>query len=46
MKTSLYLAASALAGSAAAKVHHMKLKKVPLSEQLVSHHPSVSAPSP
>jgi len=34
MKTSLYLAASALAGSAAAKVHHMKLKKVPLSEQL------------
>jgi len=36
MKTSLYFAASALAGTVAAKVQHMKLQKVPLSEQLES----------
>lgn len=36
MKGSSLIAASALLGSASAGVHKMKLKKVPLSEQLVS----------
>ncbi|KAK8242248.1 hypothetical protein IWZ00DRAFT_513719 [Phyllosticta capitalensis] len=35
MKSAMLLAASALLGSASAGVHKMKLKKVPLSEQLV-----------
>ncbi|KAL9054182.1 MAG: hypothetical protein Q9162_004290 [Coniocarpon cinnabarinum] len=34
MRNSLVLAAGALAGAASAKVHKMKLQKVPLSEQL------------
>lgn len=38
MKTSILLAAGSLMGAASAGVHKMKLKKVPLSEQLVSHH--------
>lgn len=37
MKNSLIIAAAALLGSAAADVHRMKLQKVPLSQQLVSH---------
>lgn len=37
MKNSLLVAATALLGSASAEVHTMKLKKVPLSEQLVSN---------
>jgi len=36
MKGSSLMAAGALFGSASAGVHKMKLKKVPLSEQLVS----------
>jgi saccharopepsin len=36
MKGSSIMAAGALFGSASAGVHKMKLKKVPLSEQLVS----------
>lgn len=36
MKTSILLAAGSLMGAASAGVHKMKLKKVPLSEQLVS----------
>jgi hypothetical protein len=35
MKTAIFLAAGSLLGSATAGVHKMKLKKVPLSEQLV-----------
>ena len=38
MKTSIFLAAAALAASSEAGVHKMKLKKIPLSDQLVSHH--------
>jgi hypothetical protein len=34
------LTAAALLGAAEAGVHKMKLQKVPLSEQLVSHHNS------
>ena len=37
MKTAILLAAGALASPAVAGVHKMKLQKVPLSEQLVSH---------
>jgi len=40
MKTAIFLAAGSLLGSATAGVHKMKLKKIPLSEQLVSHHRS------
>jgi saccharopepsin len=36
MKTSILLAAGSLMGAANAGMHRMKLKKVPLSEQLVS----------
>lgn len=36
MKGALLTAAAALLGSAHAGVHKMKLKKIPLSEQLVS----------
>lgn len=36
MKGASVIAASALLGAANAGVHKMKLKKVPLSEQLVS----------
>lgn len=35
MKTTAVVAAAALLGSAAAKVHKLKLDKVPLSEQFV-----------
>lgn len=35
MKTASLLVATALAGAATAKVHKLKLEKVPLSEQLV-----------
>jgi saccharopepsin len=35
MKNALFLAAGLLLGSAAAGVHKLKLKKIPLSEQLV-----------
>jgi len=38
MKVALLLAAGSLLGSASAGVHKMKLKKIPLSEQLVNHH--------
>lgn len=38
MKSISLLAASALLGSASAEVHKLKLNKVPLSEQFVSHH--------
>lgn len=41
MKGSTVLAAGALLGSASAAVHTMKLKKVPLSEQLVCMCPSM-----
>ena len=37
MKTAILLAAGALASPAVAGIHKMKLQKVPLSEQLVSH---------
>lgn len=37
MKTVSVLAAATLLGSASAGVHKLKLNKVPLSEQLVSH---------
>ena len=36
MKSVFFLAASLLLGGASAKMHQLKLKKVPLSEQLVS----------
>lgn len=36
MKTATLLAAGGLLGSASAAVHSMKLKKIPLEEQLVS----------
>ena len=36
MKYTTVVAAAALLGSASAKVHRMKLQKIPLSEQLVS----------
>ena len=36
MKYASFLAATALLGPASAGVHKMKMKKVPLSEQLVS----------
>lgn len=42
MRTVSLLAASALLGSASAGVHKLKLNKVPLSEQFVSHHRSSS----
>jgi saccharopepsin len=35
MKTTSVLAAAALVGAATAKVHKLKLDKVPLSEQFV-----------
>lgn len=38
MRTLSILAAAALLGSATAKVHRLKLDKVPLSEQFVSCH--------
>jgi saccharopepsin len=37
MKTTGVVAAAALLGSATAKVHKLKLDKVPLSEQFVWH---------
>lgn len=37
MKSAMLLAAGAMLGSAQAGVHKMKLKKVPLAEQLVRH---------
>jgi hypothetical protein len=37
MKTTSVLAAAALVGSTTAKVHKLKLDKVPLSEQFVCH---------
>lgn len=37
MKTTAVVAAAALLGSATAKVHKLKLDKVPLSEQFVWH---------
>ena len=36
MKTSPIVAASALLGSAAAGVHHMKLEKIPLDQQFAA----------
>lgn len=38
MKYTLLLAATALLGTSSAKVHKLKLNKVPLSEQLVSNY--------
>ena len=38
MKNSLFVAATAVVGQAAAGVHRMKLQKVPLHEQLVCVH--------
>jgi hypothetical protein len=38
MKTTMLLAAGSLLGSSSAAVHKMALKKIPLSEQLVSRH--------
>lgn len=40
MKSAILLAASSVLGTATAGVHKMKLKKIPLSDQLVSHHRS------
>jgi saccharopepsin len=40
MKNGLLLTAAALLGTASAGVHKMKLKKIPLSEQLVSDLPA------
>ena len=37
MKSAVAVAATALLGTASAAVHSMKLKKVPLAEQLVRH---------
>jgi saccharopepsin len=37
MKTAALLAAILLLGPASAAVHKLKLKKIPLSEQLVGH---------
>lgn len=45
MKSSMLLAAGALLGSAQAGVHKMKLKKVPLAEQLVRLPSPILSPS-
>ena len=37
MKNAVLLTAGAMLGVASAELHRMKLQKVPLSEQLVSH---------
>lgn len=39
MKSAMLLAAGSLLSTATAGVHKMKLKKVPLTEQLVSQQP-------
>ena len=46
MKKALLLAATVLLGCTSAKVHRLKLNKVPLSDQLVSYHRSTAVVDP